>query len=79
VDGAPVDIIDSTGDIAPGIYRYSPQPGSHEYLVSTLNDAPVRLFGWVAQNHAGIYLRDARDHGAQAGLMLDLEPDGAGW
>ena len=71
VDGVPVDTIDSNGDMSPGIYRYSPQPGSHEYLVSTLDDAPVRLFGWVAQNHSGITYETLGINGAQAGLMLD--------
>jgi lysophospholipase L1-like esterase len=71
VDGAPVDTIDTAGDLAPGIFRYTPQPGSHEYLVTTASDAPVRLFGWVAQNHSGITYETLGINGAQANHVLD--------
>jgi lysophospholipase L1-like esterase len=71
VDGANVGAIDTAGDLAPGIYRYVPSPGSHEYVVTTTSDAPVRLFGWVAQNHSGITYETLGINGAKAGLMLD--------
>jgi lysophospholipase L1-like esterase len=71
VDGIPVDTIDTAGDLAPGIYRYTPPAGSHEYIVSTASSAPVRLFGWVAQNHSGITYETLGINGAQAGLLLD--------
>jgi len=70
VDGVPGDTIDTTGDLAPGIYKYSPAAGSHEYTVTTTSDAPVRLFGWVAQNHSGITYETLGINGAQAGLQL---------
>ncbi len=71
VDGIPVGAIDTAGDLAPGIYRYTPPAGSHEYRVTTASDAPVRLFGWVAQNHSGITYETLGINGAKAGLMLD--------
>lgn len=74
VDNFPVDTIDTAGDLAPGIYRYTPGPGSHEYTVTTESDAPVRLFGWVAQNHAGVTYETLGINGAQAGMMLEWNP-----
>ncbi len=37
----------------------------------TLSSAPVRLFGWVAQNHAGVTYETLGINGAQASLILD--------
>ncbi len=71
VDGVPADTIETAGDLAPGIYRYAPSPGSHEYAVTTASSAPVRLFGWVAQNHSGITYETLGINGAKAGQMLD--------
>jgi lysophospholipase L1-like esterase len=71
VDGVPVDTIDTSGDLAPGVYQYTVAAGSHEYTVTTVNDSPVRLFGWVAQNHAGVTYETLGINGAQAGLLLD--------
>jgi lysophospholipase L1-like esterase len=39
--------------------------------VTTINDAPVRLFGWVAQNHSGITYETLGINGAKAGMLLD--------
>ena len=71
VDGVPGESIDTAGDLGPGIYKYTPAAGSHQYTVTTQSDAPVRLFGWVAQNHAGITYETLGINGAQAGLQLD--------
>jgi lysophospholipase L1-like esterase len=40
-------------------------------MLRTLSAAPVRLFGWVAQNHAGVTYETLGINGAQANLMLD--------
>jgi lysophospholipase L1-like esterase len=71
VDGLPGGAIDTAGDLAPGIFKYAAPAGSHEYTVTTLSDAPVRLFGWVAQNRSGITYETLGINGAQAGLQLD--------
>ena len=60
------------GAATPGIYRYTPPLGSHEYVVTTASGAPVRLFGWVAQNHSGITYETLGINGAKAGLMLRI-------
>ncbi len=71
VDGVAVDTIDSDGPLAPGIFRFSPTPGAHEYTVRTLKKAPVRLLGWVAQNQSGITYETLGINGAQVGMLLD--------
>ena len=71
VDGLSVATIDTAGDLTPGIYRYTPGLGSHAYNVTTLSDAPVRLFGWVAENRSGITYETLGINGAKAGQMLD--------
>jgi lysophospholipase L1-like esterase len=71
VDGAPLETIDTEGDVGPGLYSYAASPGPHEYALRTLSSAPVRLFGWVAQNHAGVTYETLGINGAQASLILD--------
>jgi lysophospholipase L1-like esterase len=71
VDGSPVETIDTDGEVGPGLYSYAAAPGSHEYRLRTLSSAPVRLFGWVAQNHAGVTYETLGINGAQASLILD--------
>jgi lysophospholipase L1-like esterase len=43
----------------------------HQYTARTLSAAPVRLFGWVAQNQAGVTYETLGINGAQASLMLE--------
>ena len=70
VDGSPLATIDTDGELAPGVYPFMPSPGPHEYTLRTLSAAPVRLFGWVAQNHSGVTLETLGINGAQANVML---------
>jgi hypothetical protein len=63
---APVETIDTAGEIGPGIYKYTPRRRVASIHVGPLSDAPVRLFGWVAQNHAGITYETLGINGAQA-------------
>ncbi len=70
VNGVAVDTIDTDGSPAPGVFHYTPVPGAHEYTLRTLRDAPVRLFGWVAQNHSGVTYETLGINGAQAGMLL---------
>jgi len=80
VDGTPVETIGTDGEVGPGVYDYVASPGPHQYMLRTLSSAPVRLFGWVAQNHAGVTYETLGINGAQASLILDwksaiLEPE----
>jgi len=71
VDGAPAaETIDTDGEIGPGVYSYAALPGPHQYMLRTLSSAPVRLFGWVAQNHSGVTYETLGINGAQASLIL---------
>ncbi|HEX6895778.1 MAG TPA: SGNH/GDSL hydrolase family protein [Bryobacteraceae bacterium] len=71
VDGAPVESIDTNGDFARGIYHYTPVAGLHQFMVRTLSAAPVRLFGWIAQNQNGVTYETLGINGAQAAMQLD--------
>jgi len=70
VDGAPAGTIETNGEFAPGIYRYTPAPGSHQYTLRTMSADPVRLFGWVAQNQTGVTYETLGINGAQAEMQL---------
>ncbi len=74
VDGAPVATVDTAGDFGAGLYSYAASPGPHVYALRTLSDAPVRIFGWVAQNQAGVTYETLGINGAQANLILDWNP-----
>ena len=71
VDGAEVATIDTNGDFGPGVYRYTPEAGPHQFLLRTLSASPVRLFGWVAQNQSGVTYETLGINGAQADLQLE--------
>jgi lysophospholipase L1-like esterase len=71
VDGAPVATVDTDGESGPGTYQYAAASGAHQYTLRTLSAAPVRLFGWVAQNQAGVTYETLGINGAQANLMLE--------
>jgi len=73
-DNFTIDTIDTAGDLAPGIFRYSPPPGLHEFTVTTASNAPVRLFGWVAENRSGVTYETLGINGAQAEMMLEWNP-----
>jgi lysophospholipase L1-like esterase len=73
VDGVPVETISTDGDLGPGVYRYEPTPGPHRVELQTLSEAPVRLFGWVAQNKSGITYETLGINGAQASILLDWD------
>jgi len=70
VDGNAVDTISTDGESAAGIYQYKPTPGPHQFSLRTLDAAPVRLFGWVAQNESGVTYETLGINGAQAALQL---------
>lgn len=74
VDGAPVATVDTAGNFGAGLYTYAASPGSHAYVLRTLSDAPVRIFGWVAQNHSGVTYETLGINGAQADIILGWNP-----
>ncbi len=70
-NGAPVEQISTDGEEQPGYYHYETTPGTHRLEAETLDRAPVRLFGWTAENSTGVTYETLGINGAQASIMLD--------
>jgi lysophospholipase L1-like esterase len=69
-DGAPVDRIATDGEAGPGYYRFETISGPHKFELETLDHAPVRLFGWVAENPTGVTYEPLGINGASASIIL---------
>jgi len=70
-NGTPVERISTDGETAPNYFHYDAEPGQHRLEVETLEHAPVRLFGWVAEKPTGVTYEALGINGAQASMMLD--------
>lgn len=70
-NGGLVERISTDGAEEPGYYHYETVPGSHKLEVETLEHAPVRLFGWTAENSTGVTYETLGINGAQASIVLD--------
>ena len=66
-----IGTITTDGDSGPGSYRAALSPGPHQLLLRTLENAPVRLFGWALDNPHGITFETLGINGAQASIMLE--------
>jgi lysophospholipase L1-like esterase len=74
IDGNPTQTVSTEGDAMAAAYlAYIAQPGIHRYAVRTMSAAPVRLFGWTADNHAGVTYETLGINGAQAPTILDWD------
>ena len=71
VDGQIIATIATDGESGPGDYRTTLNPGPHQVLLRTLENAPVRLFGWALDNPHGITFETLGINGAQASIMLE--------
>lgn len=74
-NGTPVERISTEGTPAPGYYHYEGVPGQHKFEVETLDRAPVRLFGWVAENSRGVTYEELGINGATATTPLAWDPE----
>jgi lysophospholipase L1-like esterase len=72
-NGTPVERISTAGTPAPGYYHYEGVPGQHRFEVETLDRAPVRLFGWVAENSRGVTYEELGINGATATTPLNWD------
>ena len=72
-NGSPVDRISTDGEAGPGYYHYETTPGTHRFEVETIERAPVRLFGWVAENQTGVTYETLGINGAQASIVFDWD------
>jgi lysophospholipase L1-like esterase len=70
-NGTPVERISTDGEAGPGYYHYETNPGQHKFEVETLDRAPVRLFGWVAENTTGVTYETLGINGASASIVFD--------
>lgn len=74
-NGAAVETISTDGPEGPGYFQYasaalSDGQGPRRFELTTLQRAPVRLFGWVTENPRGVTYEPLGINGAQANLML---------
>jgi lysophospholipase L1-like esterase len=69
-NGAPLERISTDGELGPRYYHYAAEPGPHRLEAETLDHAPVRLFGWVAEKATGVTYEPLGINGAQAPLLL---------
>jgi len=74
-NGNPVERISTDGTPAPGYFHYEGVSGSHKFEVETLDRAPVRLFGWVAENSRGVTYEELGINGAQASIALNWDQE----
>ena len=74
-NGTAVERISTDGTPAPGYYHYEGVSGQHKFEVETLDRAPVRLFGWVAENSRGVTYEELGINGAQASIGLNWDEE----
>jgi lysophospholipase L1-like esterase len=69
-NGMAVEQISTDGEPGPAYYRLEAIPGMHRVEAETLDRAPVRLFGWVAENTTGVTYETLGINGAEASIVL---------
>jgi lysophospholipase L1-like esterase len=69
-NGVPMEQISTDGEAGPAYYRLQAIPGMHRVEAETLDRAPVRLFGWVAENTTGVTYEELGINGAEASIVL---------
>ena len=65
-----VEEIPTAGELGPGVVRYQVTPGTHHFVLKTLDSHPVRLFGWVADKDTGVTYEALGINGAEASVIL---------
>lgn len=70
-DGQMVDKVSTDGPLGPGYYSFKVPAGVHRLDISTLDAAPVRLHGWVAERARGITYESMGINGAQASIAFN--------
>lgn len=70
MDGATLATVPTDGESGAGYYRSEVPSGTHSFTLTTAGNAPVRVFGWVAENAGGVTWETLGINGAQADLLL---------
>jgi lysophospholipase L1-like esterase len=65
-----LDDFSTEGELGAGFVGYETGPGTHRFLVKTLDARPVRLLGWVADREAGVTYEALGLNGAEASVIL---------
>ena len=73
-NGSIIGEVSTEGSPGPGYFRAELPAGPHSLLLRTLQDAPVRVFGWVLERRGGITWETLGLNGAQADLLLKQDP-----
>lgn len=68
-DGESAEIQTEAPQISPGTFHYNCPAGDHRFKLTTENDAPVTLLGWVA-TRPGVTWESIGINGAEAPLIL---------
>jgi lysophospholipase L1-like esterase len=63
-------VIQTGGEAGPGYFPYRPTPGTHSFELRTLQNLPVRLFGWAADRTKGVTYEALGINGAEAAVMF---------
>lgn len=74
-NGTPVERVSTQGETGPRYYRYQAGEGTHKLEAETLDRAPVRLFGWVAEKATGVTYEALGINGADVRLPLKWNQD----
>ena len=69
-NGTPVERVSTEGEMGSRYYPDQAEYGTHKLEAVTLDRAPVRLFGWVAENATGVTYEALGINGADAPLLL---------
>jgi lysophospholipase L1-like esterase len=70
-NGMPIERVSTDGEASPAYYHLEAMPGPHKLELETLDRAPVRLFGWVAEKPTGVTYETLGINGAAASIVLD--------
>lgn len=73
VDGTHAGTIATDGEAGPGLFEYPAAAGTHKYTITTVSAAPIKVFGWIADNRRGITYETLGINGAQAPMLLDWD------
>jgi lysophospholipase L1-like esterase len=72
-NGTPLDRVSTAGEPGPAYYHFEGVPGPHRLEVETVDAAPVRLFGWVAEKNTGVTYETLGINGASASIVMDWD------
>lgn len=74
-NGQPLQTVSTDGPPGLGVFESKVPAGPQRFEVQTLDDAPVRLLGWVAEKTRGITVEPLGINGAQFGTYRNWNPD----